>query len=105
MVCLCFFLLLLICIASILPGLQEDINHSPSFLELLVEQLRDLKSTNEAKLRATNVIVGVLRLENLPEKRAVIQNYRRQSLQNYLTTLDLPVAAISMNISIFFVDA
>lgn len=62
--------------------------YTPSFLELLVDQLRDINVTNNAKLRATRVLVGVLRLETNRD--------RKQALQNYLTNMDLPVVAISM---------
>ena len=57
-------------------------------MELLVDQLRDLNVCNDAKLRATLVLVGMLRLESNSD--------RRQALQYYLTNLDLPVVAISM---------
>jgi hypothetical protein len=68
--------------------MQADISNTLSFLELLVDQLRELNVSNNAKLRSTLVLVGVLRLESNPD--------RRQALQNYLTNLDLPVVAISM---------
>ena len=78
----------ILCIARLLPPMKEDIGNTLSFLELLVDQLRDLNVSNNAKLRSTLVLVGILRLESNSD--------RRQALQNYLTNLDLPVVAISM---------